>query len=66
MPVYWYDGPYAEPFWAITKHADIVQIAKQPKLFTNRQRLVILADEQGDYAQEEEPLDMEMMPSSSR
>ncbi len=54
-PVYWYDGPYAEPFWAITKHADIVQIAKQPKLFSNRPRLVILADEQGDYAQEEEP-----------
>jgi len=54
-PVYRYDGPYAEPFWAITKHADIVQIAKQPQLFTNRPRIVIFADERGGYAQEEEP-----------
>ena len=31
-PVYWYDrGGELTPFWAITKHADIVSIARQPK-----------------------------------
>src|SRR5215467_460843 len=38
QPVYRYEGSCAEPFWAITKHADIVQVAKQPLLFTNRPR----------------------------
>jgi cholest-4-en-3-one 26-monooxygenase len=54
-PVYWYDGPHAMPFWAMTKHADIVQIAKQPQLFTNRPRVVIFADQQGGYGEPEEP-----------
>ena len=54
-PVYWYEGPHAKPFWAITKHADIVQIAKQPLLFTNRPRIVIFADQQGGYGEPEEP-----------
>ena len=45
--VYRYEGHRAEPFWAITKHADIVQIAKQPDLFTNRPGIVMLADERG-------------------
>jgi cholest-4-en-3-one 26-monooxygenase len=54
-PVYWYDGPHAKPFWAITKHADIVHIAKQPELFTNTPRVVIFADESGGYGEPEEP-----------
>jgi cholest-4-en-3-one 26-monooxygenase len=54
-PVYWYDGPFARPFWAITKHADIVHIAKQPSLFTNRPRIVIFTDEQGGYGEGPEP-----------
>ncbi|MGO9602203.1 MAG: cytochrome P450 [Candidatus Binataceae bacterium] len=54
-PVYWYDGQYAKPFWAITKHADIIQIAKQPQLFTNRPRIVIFTDEQGGYGEQQEP-----------
>jgi cytochrome P450 len=28
-PVFWCDDPEVEPFWAITKYADIVQISKQ-------------------------------------
>ena len=55
QPVYRYQGNCAEPFWAITKHADIVQIAKQPNLFTNRPRIVIFADERGGYVEQEEP-----------
>ncbi|MGH7948386.1 MAG: cytochrome P450 [Candidatus Binataceae bacterium] len=40
-PVFWYDRSNVEPFWAITKHADIIEIARQPKSFINRPRLLI-------------------------
>ncbi|HEX6030327.1 MAG TPA: cytochrome P450 [Tepidiformaceae bacterium] len=38
-PVYWYERPGFEPFWAITKYADIQFISKRPEVFSNRQRL---------------------------
>lgn len=38
-PVFWYERPRFEPFWAITKHADIGWISKNPQIFSNRQRL---------------------------
>lgn len=40
-PVFWYDRPNVDPFWAITKHADIIAIGKQPELFLNAPRLAI-------------------------
>ena len=40
-PVFWYDRSNVEPFWAITKHADIVEISKQPNLFLNAPRLAV-------------------------
>ncbi len=40
-PVHWFDRPWVEPFWAITKHADIVAIGKQPKLFLNGPRMAV-------------------------
>src|SRR6185503_11838157 len=40
-PIFWYDRPNVEPFWAITKHADIVEISKQPQLFLNAPRLAV-------------------------
>ena len=36
-----------KPFWAITKHADIIQIAKQPQLFLNGPRLLVFVNESG-------------------
>ena len=44
-PVFWYERPRVEPFWAITKHEDIVAIARQPTLFLNRPRLAIFTGE---------------------
>jgi cholest-4-en-3-one 26-monooxygenase len=44
-PVYWYDRPNVAPFWAITKHADIVEIARQPKIFLNGPRLMVATKE---------------------
>jgi len=40
-PVFRYDRPNVEPFWAITRHADIVLVSRQPRLFINRPRLLI-------------------------
>ena len=38
-PVYWYQRPGFEPFWVITKHADIRFISAHPELFSNAQML---------------------------
>jgi cholest-4-en-3-one 26-monooxygenase len=41
-PVYWYDRPTVRPFWAITRHADIITISRQPRLFLNAPRLLVV------------------------
>ena len=42
-PVFRCERPYLfEPFWAITKHADIISIGTQPKLFLNGPRLLVV------------------------
>ena len=38
-PVFWYDRPGIEPFWAITRHADILTISRNSKVFVNSKRL---------------------------
>jgi len=40
-PVFWYDRPNVEPFWAVTKHSDIIEIGKQPTVFLNAPRLAV-------------------------
>jgi cholest-4-en-3-one 26-monooxygenase len=40
-PVHWFDRTEGPPFWAITKHADVIEISKQPERFLNGPRLVI-------------------------
>ena len=40
-PVHWFDRTSGMPFWAITRHADIVTIGKQPEKFLNGPRLVL-------------------------
>jgi len=39
-PIHYY-GDSPVPFWAITKHADIMAISKQPELFLNGPRLFV-------------------------
>jgi cholest-4-en-3-one 26-monooxygenase len=48
-PVYWYERPGFEPFWAITKYADIQHISKNPQTFSNRQRLRLAHPMPGDW-----------------
>ena len=49
-PVSWVDVPDYRPFWAITKHADIMDIERANTLFTNSPRPV-LATIEGDEQQ---------------
>jgi cholest-4-en-3-one 26-monooxygenase len=45
-PVFWYEGRRnIDPFWAITKHADIIELSKQPELFLNEPRLAVFTNE---------------------
>ncbi|MGH7812374.1 MAG: cytochrome P450 [Candidatus Binataceae bacterium] len=55
-PVFWCEYPHTDPFWAITKHADIIQISKQPNLFLNGPRLLVMPLESGMPPPEEPPL----------
>lgn len=50
-PVAWVDVPDYRPFWAITKHADIMAIERDNTLFTNSPRPVLTTAE-GDAQQE--------------
>jgi cytochrome P450 len=49
-PVSWVDVPDYRPFWAITKHADVMEIERANTLFTNSPRPV-LATVEGDEQQ---------------
>jgi cytochrome P450 len=49
-PVAWVDVPDYRPFWAITKHADIMAIERANTVFTNSPRPV-LATREGDEQQ---------------
>ena len=40
-PVHWTERPDARPFWAITRHADIVALSRQPRLWQNAPRLAV-------------------------
>lgn len=44
-PVFWYERSNVEPFWAITKHADIIEIGKQPDVFLNAPRLAVFTND---------------------
>ena len=45
-PVHHCDPPGFQPFWAITKHADICSISKQPADFLNAPGIVLVTPEQ--------------------
>jgi cholest-4-en-3-one 26-monooxygenase len=46
-PVYRYERPNVDPFWAVTGHAQIVEVSRQPALFKSIQRLFMTIDEEG-------------------
>jgi len=44
-PVHWFESDYCEPFWAVTKHADIVAIGKDPVRWIIEPRLAVFTRE---------------------
>ncbi|MGV0739039.1 cytochrome P450 [Mycobacterium syngnathidarum] len=47
-PVSWVEVPDYKPFWAITKHADIMAIERANDVFTNSPRPVLMTSENDD------------------
>lgn len=48
-PIYWYEREGIDPFWAITRHEDVLAISKSPRNFINggpRLRLASSAEDQ--------------------
>ena len=44
-PIFWYERDDIEPFWAVTRHADVLTISGLPEVFINggpRLRLALL------------------------
>ena len=52
-PVFRYERPRVAPFWAVTGHADIVTVSRQPQLFRSSQLLFVTVDEEGAPAPDE-------------
>ena len=44
-PVFWYERENVDPFWAITRHADIIAVSRRPELFRSTQRLFVTMNE---------------------
>ena len=60
-PVFKFQPPKYAPFWAVTKHADIVEVSKQPELYKSDGRFILLPELQspeGDSLAENPPLRM--------
>jgi cytochrome P450 len=53
-PVHWCTPQDHEPFWAITCHADITEISKQPDLFSNEPGITVMP--KGQVIREDEGL----------
>jgi cytochrome P450 len=45
-PVHFCEPEGFESFWAVTRHADIVEVSSQPDVFSNAAGIVVLNDEQ--------------------
>ena len=50
-PVAWVDNPPYRPFWAITKHADIMAIERANDLFLSEPRPLLATAEADDVVQ---------------
>ena len=42
MPLTHFEPPGWQPFWAITKHADVIEVSKQPERFLNGPGMTII------------------------
>ena len=49
-PVYWYDRPDVDPFWALTTYEDTLTISKRSDIFINSDRLRIFPSTQEEFS----------------
>lgn len=47
-PVHWYQRPGYEPFWSLTRYEDIAWVARNPELFSCRERVAIETPDEVD------------------
>jgi cytochrome P450 len=52
-PVAWVDNPPYRPYWAITKHADIMAIERENNLFLSEPRPLLTTAEADDFAKQQ-------------
>ena len=52
-PVHWCNPPGFEPFWAITRHADVCEISKQPDVFSSASGIAMIAKAEEAFVREE-------------
>ena len=52
-PVHYFDRHDSAPFWAVTKHEDIIFLSKQPKRFLNEPRLFVDPENDDTRAEDE-------------
>ncbi len=59
-PVHWSEPAGYRPFWAITKHDDIIEVSKQPEKFKSAGRFILFpeATDGGPMLEEDPPLRM--------
>lgn len=69
-PLQYFKTEQREPFWAVTRHADIVEISSRPEDFCNSGGIVVLTDEQAERRARGYPVQMktiiEMDPPDHR
>ncbi|MBX3023551.1 cytochrome P450 [bacterium] len=56
-PVHWSQPEGYRPFWAITKHADIIEVSSQPEIFRSAGRFILFPEAASGFgpSMEEEP-----------
>ena len=69
-PLQYFDTEGREPFWAVTRHADIMEISSRPEDFSNSNGITILTTEQAERRAKGYPVEMktiiEMDPPDHR
>src|SRR5689334_4678604 len=46
-PIFYYERSNVRPFWAVTRHADIITVSRQPELFRSGQYLFVTVEQPG-------------------
>ena len=48
-PVFWYEREGIAPFWAVTRHEDVLTVSRRSDVFVNSRRLRLQTIEEDDF-----------------